>query len=202
MSPYRDRPKASVQVLLKIAAQRCEGHTTAAAWRSRVKNDHMSRENSRRALRYTAPRWDGRNASVQVLLKITAQRCEGHTTAASWRSRVKNDHMSRENNRRALRYTAPRWDGRKASDSVLLKITAQRCEGHTTAAAWRSRVKNDHMGRENNRRALRCTAPRWDGRKASDSVLLKISFVAKSTNQAPPAERATKATLGRRRRQH
>ena len=138
-----------------------------------------------------SPYRDGRKASVQVLCKIAAQRCEGHTTAAAWRSRVKNDHMSRENSRRALRYTAPRWDGRNASVQVLLKITAQRCEGHTTAAAWRSRVKNDHMGRENNRRALRYTAPRWDGRKASVQVLLKISFVAKSTNQAapPPAER-------------
>ena len=132
MSPYRDGRKASVQVLLKIAAQRCEGHTTAAAWRSRVKNDHMSRENNRRALRYTAPRWDGRKASVQVLLKKSAHRCGGHTTAAAWRSRVKNDHKSRENNRRALRYTAPRRDGRKATNQAA-PPPAERC-GQQSAA--------------------------------------------------------------------
>jgi hypothetical protein len=161
--------KAIVQVLLKISAQRCGGHTTAAAWRSCVKNDRKSRENNRRALRYTAPRRDGRKAVGQVLLKISAQRCGGHTTAAAWRSRVKNDHKSRENNRRALRYTAPRRDGRKAIGQVLLTISAQRCGGHTTAAAWRSRVKNDHKSRENNRRALRYTEPQ-----------------RKATNQAPP----------------
>jgi hypothetical protein len=30
--------------MLNISAQRSEGHTTAAAWRSRVKNDHKSRK--------------------------------------------------------------------------------------------------------------------------------------------------------------
>ena len=164
-----------MQVLWKISAERSEGRTTAEARQSRVQNYHKPPKTNRSALLHATTCRDGRKANVQVLQEISVERSEGRTTAEAWRSCVQNYSKAPETNRSTLLYAMPCRKGSKAIMQVLREISAERSEGRTTAAAWRSRVKKCHKATETDWSALLYATPCQEQRKASVQVLREMS---------------------------